>query len=116
MKLTLLKIALVIAWTTVAGVFAAEQTWTGKVSDSLCGASHQLMAGQANLSDRECTLECVKAGGKYVFVEPNGKVFRIANQDFAGLPEHANETVTLTGELKGDAITVSKVEKSAANK
>jgi len=74
------------------------------------------MASQASLSDQQCTLECVKAGGKYVFVGPNDKVFQITNQDFAGLAQHPSETVVLTGELKGDTITVSKVEVPASSK
>jgi len=50
---------------------AAEKTWTGKISDSMCGASHAKMMGEhtgAKMTDRECTLACVKGGGKYVFV------------------------------------------------
>ena len=108
--------ALAGAWTTQPLLFAAEQTWTGKVSDSRCGASHQMMASMANLSDEQCTRECVKAQGKYVFVGPNDKVFAIANQDFAGLALHPNQTVQLTGELKGDSITVSKIEPAKPSK
>jgi hypothetical protein len=90
--------------------FAADQTWTGKISDSNCGASHKKAAehGTSKMSDRDCTLACVKGGGKYVFVS-KGKVYSIDNQDFAALQEHAGHTVKLTGEKKGDAITVSKI-------
>src|SRR5260370_34204899 len=102
--------AMLAVLTCGVGVLATKQTWTGKISDSLCAASHQLMASQANLSDRDCTLECVKAGGKYVFVDQNRKLLQIANQDFAGLPQHADHTVVLTGELKGDAVIVTKIE------
>src|SRR3981081_1084579 len=39
-----LAAALAMAW-TIAGVnFAAEQTWTGRISDNLCNASHTKMA------------------------------------------------------------------------
>jgi hypothetical protein len=112
----IVAVPLAVVSTGSARVLAAEQTWTGKISDSLCGASHQVMASQANLSDQQCTLECVKAGGKYIFVGPNDKVFQITNQDFAGLAQHPSETVVLTGELKGDTITVSKVEVPASSK
>ena len=108
--------SLALVWTTGMRLLASEQTWTGKISDSLCGASHQQMASQAGLSDQQCTVECVKAGGKYVFVGPNDKIFQIANQDFAGLAQHPFETVTLTGELNGDTITVAKIEVSARSK
>jgi hypothetical protein len=39
----------------------------------------------------------------------NGKVLNIVNQDAAGLEEHAGHTVRVTGEMKGDTITVSKL-------
>ena len=95
------------------GVFAqaAEKTWTGKISDNMCGASHAKMMGEhtgGKMTDRECTLACVKGGGKYVFVS-DGKVYNIENQDLALLQEHAGHTVQLTGEMKGDTITVSKI-------
>ena len=89
---------------------AAEETWTGKISDSGCGASHAKMMAQHpdNKTDRDCTLACVKGGGKYVFVS-NGKVYNIENQDLALLQEHAGHTVRLTGEMKGDTITASQI-------
>ena len=45
-----------------------------------------------------------------------GKTYQIANQDFAGLKTHAGHKVVLTGEMKGDTITVSKIEMPAAAK
>ena len=92
-------------------MFAADQTWTGRISDSMCGVSHKSATehGGKKMSDSDCTLACVKEHqAKYVFVR-NGKVLNIANQDAAGLEEHAGHTVRLTGEMKGDTITVSKI-------
>src|SRR5512140_3327432 len=80
---------------------AADRMWTGKISDSMCGAKHNTSAGHAGkkLSDRECTLACVKEhNAKYVFVS-GGKVYKVANQDFAALEEHAGHTVKLTGSM-----------------
>ena len=89
---------------------AAEHTWTGKISDSMCGASHAKMSHDGKkVNDRDCTLACVKGGGKYVFVS-KGKVYELTNQDFAGLPDHAGHTVKLTGDLTSDGkITVSNI-------
>jgi hypothetical protein len=100
--------ALLLSFTTLAS--AADKTWTGKVSDSMCGASHAGMTGPtgAKMTDRECTQACIKAGGKYVFVT-GGKVYKIANQDDADLVTHAGHTVQLTGDMSGDTITVSKI-------
>jgi hydrogenase maturation factor len=97
---------------------AAEETWTGKISDSMCGASHKSAMEHAGkkLTDRDCTLACVKDHqAKYVFVH-NGKVLNIANQDDADLEKHAGHTVRLTGEMKGDTITVSKIEMPSKKK
>ena len=89
---------------------AAEQTWTGNISDSACGKKHEEAAeGNGVMPDRECTQACVRGGSKYVLVV-DGKVFQIANQDNSDLATHAGHTVKLTGELKGSAITVSRVE------
>jgi hypothetical protein len=85
-------------------------------SATVLWASHQQMASQASLSDLQSAVECVKAGGMYVFVGPNDKIFQIANQDFAGLARHPFETVALTGELNGDTIIVAKIEVSAGSK
>ena len=90
---------------------AATMTMTGMISDSACGASHAKMIGahkEAKMSERECTLACVKGGGKFVFVS-DGKVYNVSNQNLAALTEHAGETVTLTGDVKGDTVTVSKI-------
>jgi hypothetical protein len=70
------------------------------------------MAQQGKKVDpHECTLTCVKGGGKFVFVS-NGTVYNVANQDLAELKDHAGHTVQLTGDLGADgkSITVSKIE------
>ena len=89
---------------------AADQTWTGKISDSMCGAKHKKMTEHrtTKMADRDCTMACVKEGGKYVFVL-KGKVYKIDNQDFAGLQEHAGHVVRMTGEMTGDTIKVSNI-------
>lgn len=93
---------------------AAPETWTGQIGDSMCGAKHKPM-GNMKMADRECTEMCVKAGAQYVFIT-GGKVFKIADQKDKALALHAGHTVLLTGELKGDTITVSKIEMPKAEK
>ena len=99
----------------VAMATAAEQTWHGKISDSMCGASHKSAIEHAGkkLTDRECVEACIKNGGKYVFVS-GGKVYNIDNQDYAGLAEHAGHSVTLKGEMTGDTIKVSSISMGKA--
>jgi hypothetical protein len=90
---------------------AATMTMDGMISDSMCGASHAKMMAMhkdAKMTDRDCTLACVKGGGKFVFVS-NGKVYNVANQQLAALTQHAGENVSVTGDVQGDTITVAKV-------
>src|SRR5947209_16660908 len=104
MKKQLIVGALFLLTTTAA--FAADQTWTGVISDKMCGADHKKMGGK--MSDRDCTQACAKGGAPYVLVS-EGKVYQVTNHD-ADLRTHAGHTVHLTGELKGDTIRVSKIE------
>jgi len=102
-----------IAFIAVASGFSAfGASWTGQIADSACGISHaKMLAEHKDLkTDRDCTLACIKAGSKFVCVS-DGKVFNIANQKLAGLTANAGETVELTGTMKGDTITVSKIVK-----
>jgi hypothetical protein len=104
MKCTLLTAAFLIA--TSIAAFAADQTWSGTVSDKMCGADHKAMGGKA--SDRDCTLACTKDGTPYVLMS-GGKVYQLSGHE-ADLKTHAGHAVNITGEMKGDSIRVSKVE------
>jgi hypothetical protein len=106
-----LGIAIVASMLGTMSASAADKMWTGRISDDMCGAKHNTAAehGGKKMSDRDCTLACVKEhSAKYVFVS-GGKVYKVGNQDLAALPEHAGHTVELTGEMSGDTITVSKI-------
>ena len=95
-----------IGWVGASTSYGAQQTWAGVISDSQCGGDHG-----GEVDERECTLKCIKNGEKYVLVTDHGKkVWLIANQNFAALSQHPGHTVKLTGELKGNAIVVSKLE------
>jgi hypothetical protein len=95
---------------------AAEKTWNGLISDSMCKAKHATKGEHGmKMSEAECTKACVDKGAKYVFVT-GGKTYQIANQDFAGLKDHAGHRVALTGEMKGNEITVAKIEMPAAKR
>jgi hypothetical protein len=88
---------------------AASMTMTGAISDSNCGLSHAKMtSAHPGLTDKACTLACVKGGAKYVFVS-GGKVYAIENQSMPELAKEAGSQVSLTGDFSGDKVTVSKV-------
>ena len=101
----------------VAAVFvsvgvAQAETWRGVIGDSMCGVKHSEEKGSDH---SKCVTKCISGGSSYVFVAKD-KVLKISNQDFADLKAHAGHVVMLSGEMKGDAITVSKVEMPKAEK
>ena len=111
-KIVMLAAAVLFA---TSPLFAAEKTWTGTIGDSKCGIKHA--GGEHDgkkMTDADCVKACVDGGAKYVFVA-GGKTYQIANQDYAGLKDHAGHKVALTGDMSGDSITVSKIEMPAAN-
>ena len=101
---SLLLLTAIVTFMAVAPL-GAQQTWTGQISDSHCGAKHTMQG----MTDRACTEMCVKNKGQYVFVT-GGKVFKIVDQTSKDLATHAGHTVMLTGTMKGDSVTVSKIE------
>ena len=105
--------AVILAIAAMRPVRAADQTWTGTISDEVCGASHRNMASATGISDRECTIQCARSGAKYVLVNEKEDVIPFLNQNFPGFEEHAGHKVKVTGELEGHAILVSKIEMAA---
>ena len=98
-----------------APMLAAE--WKGRISDGMCNAKHAKGEhGTKEMTDRQCVEACVKGGEKYVFVGEADKVYKIGNQDFAGLKAHAGHDVTVTGTMKDDTVTITKIEMPAAKK
>jgi hypothetical protein len=98
---TLILVALVP--TAFAG---KAQTFTGTVSDAMCGAKH-MMAGD----DPSCLRACVQKGSKYALVVGD-KVYTLDVKDKATLDKLdklAAAKATVQGEADGDTIEVSSV-------
>jgi hypothetical protein len=102
-----------VAVFAASGVASAE-TWRGVIGDSMCAAK-QRHTEEKGSDHSACVAKCVEGGSQYVLVAKD-KVYKIANQDFADLKAHAGHVVMLSGELKDDAITVTKVEMPAQEK
>jgi hypothetical protein len=88
------------------GLLGADSSWTGTISDSMCGASHGSTPAKA------CTTGCVKKGAKYVIVVGD-KVYSIANQDQKDLAKFAGDSVKVSGTMAGDSITIAKIAKAS---
>ncbi len=96
--------ALVLLTAVLAFTADKPQTFTGKVSDTMCGAKH-MMAGA---SDADCTRACVKQGSKYALVVGDN-VYTLEGGNAATLDKLAGQKATVTGALKGKTITVASV-------
>ena len=85
---------------------ASAKTFTGQVSDSMCGKSH-MMPGK---SAAECAKECVKDGDYALVV--GDKVYTLKGHK-PELEKLAGANATVTGSVKGDVIDVSTVSAAA---
>jgi len=78
--------------------------YTGFVSDEHCGAKH-MDGSQASV---DCVTSCVKTGAAPVFVGMDSKVYKLS--DRSKVTAFYGKKVTITGTMKGDTVTVEKVE------
>jgi hypothetical protein len=88
---------------TLAG--AASQTFTGVITDTLCGAKHN-MKGH---SDADCVKMCAKASGQYALFDGQN-VLKLSDQKTPA--KFAAQKVKVTGTLdpKTSAIKVTSIE------
>ena len=102
----LLLSLLMIIGLAITMAFAAGKTYTGTVSDAMCGAKH--MGG----APAECTRVCVSKGSKYALVVGD-KVYALEASDkaaLATLDKQAGAKATVTGTEKDNTITVTSVK------
>ncbi len=91
---------------TLLALTPAQQTFTGVITDSMCGADHGMMK---ITPDSKCVMDCVRAGSKYGLFDGKN-VFILSDQK---TPEQfAGRKVKITGTfyektkiLKVDSIT-----------
>jgi hypothetical protein len=88
---------------TVAFAQNKEQTFTGVVSDNMCGKQHMAKDKPA----AQCARECVKAGADYGFVVGD-KVYTLKG-DRAQIDKFAGQKATITGDAKDETINVSSI-------
>jgi len=81
------------------------QTYTGKVSDAMCGA-HHMMEG----SEADCAKACISKGSKYALVSGD-KVYILAGDKaaMANLDKLVGADAKVTGTLDGNTIQVASV-------
>ena len=82
---------------------AAEQGFTGEVSDSMCGKKH-MMGGSSGAA---CTRACVKDGSDYALVVGD-KVYTLKG-DKATIDKFAGQQAKVTGKATGSTIQVASI-------
>jgi hypothetical protein len=105
-KVVFLLLNLILISALAISAAASPKTFTGKVSDAMCGAKHM----ESN-DDAACTRTCVSKGAKYALVVGD-KVYTLDTSDkaaLAALDKNAGAKVTVTGTEKDNTIAVSKV-------
>jgi hypothetical protein len=83
---------------------AADGSWTGYISDDMCGVKN------AGGNGAECTTKCVKEhGAKYVFVnDGDNKIYAIDAQD--KVAAHAGHHVVVKGTVDGATLKLTSIE------
>jgi hypothetical protein len=104
MATAMLCVGLAVVPKVAAG---STQTFTGKVSDAMCGAKHT----ESNLAPADCVRACVQKGANYTLVVGD-KVYTLETKDqavSAELNKLAWEDAKVTGTANGDTISVKAV-------
>lgn len=87
---------------------ASAASMVGWISDASCGASNASGSAEA----RECAKRCIKDGASPVFVsEADKKVYKLAGT--ANAKDHLDHKVQISGDVKGDTITVTEIKKAS---
>jgi hypothetical protein len=97
-------------------VHAQDKTFSGEIMDSQCAGlgDHSVMMGSSGIkTTKECTVACVKAGGKYVlFDAATKKIYQLDDQK---KPEQfAGDKVTVSGTYDASTQTIHVTNIEAA--
>jgi hypothetical protein len=98
-------LVLVIIALLTMRTFAAPQTFTGTITDTMCGKKHM----SPGKSDADCTRDCMKSKGDWTYgLVVGNSVYRLTgdNKQFATF---AGQSVTVAGEFAGTTIAVKTI-------
>lgn len=93
----------------------ADKTYTGEIMDSQCAAlgGHMIMM-QKDESAKDCTLRCVKIGGKFTLFDAATKTaYQLDDQKKA--EQFAGAKVKVTGTLNSATKTIKVTDIKAAS-
>jgi hypothetical protein len=96
------RLTIIIGMTLTLAAAGTAAELKGFVEDQAC-------AGKPGMKDdAACAEKCIKGGSPAVLVTDDGKIYKVANQD--KITPFAGKNVTVTGDVKGDTVTVSDVK------
>jgi len=92
-----------ILFAAAVALSAAPKTFTGVITDAMCGKDHAMMGVKP---DAKCVTACVKDGSKYALIVGTD-VYELSDQK---APEKfAAQKVYVTGTLDGKVIKVQSI-------
>jgi hypothetical protein len=100
MKMRIAALSMCLLLTALRGFSESEQSLTGTISDTMCGAKHMT----TNVSPAQCVRECVKSGSDYGLIS-GGKVY-ILKGDMKQIDKYAGQMVKVTGDVSGSMVKV----------
>lgn len=110
MKFILSGIGALVLFAALPALAAQAQTFTGYISDDMCGLDHSMMEKKGE-SDKTCVIACVKEGSKYVLADTADKqVYQLDDQKKPA--EFAGEKVKVEGTLRGKTIHVETITRA----
>jgi hypothetical protein len=99
----------IVRRTTVLALVAMGIAATGMVAKFTGFIEGRACVGTSEMKgNASCAKSCIKGGSRAVFVTEDGTVYKIANQ--AKIASHAGENVIVTGDLRGDTLTIESVK------
>jgi hypothetical protein len=98
----------VLILTLAGALFAANEpaTFTGVITDTLCGRSHGMMKAA---SDEACVKTCIKGSGEYAFFDGKN-ILKLSDQKMPANFAAQRVKVTGTYDAKTQRIKVTSIE------
>ena len=98
-------VLIIFGFLTLYSFAAASQTFTGTVTDTMCGKKHM----SPRKSDGDCTRECMKLKGDWTYGLVVGSSVYHLTGDKKQLAAVAAHRVTVTGVVTGETIAVRTI-------
>lgn len=106
--MTMKQLCMIVTLTGMLFAADAPSTFTGVITDTLCGRTHGVMKAA---SDEACVKMCVKGAGEYALFDGKN-VLRLSDQKLPA--NYAAQRVTVTGNYDEKARRIKVISMEAA--